>query len=220
MPTKSQPEAAPCKTVLYARVSTTEQTLRHQKTQAEYAGFTLDEVIADEGVSGVSVPLRERPEGKRLFDVLRDGDVLVVRWVDRLGRNYQDVVRTMQEFLGRGVTIKTVINGMVFEATPKSTMETAVRDALLGFMAAMAEAQAESTREAQKAGIAHAKERGAYKGRKPSFTRKQLQMIRDGLSRGDGVAKIAKEAGTSRQSVYRIKNDPVGAEETLKAWGL
>ena len=66
-------------TVLYARVSTSEQTIEHQRTQAEKAGFKLDQVIWDEGVSGVSTKLAERPQGRRLFDLLRNGDTLVVR---------------------------------------------------------------------------------------------------------------------------------------------
>jgi DNA invertase Pin-like site-specific DNA recombinase len=85
-------------TVLYCRVSTLDQTLDHQRTQAHQNGFKLDLVLADHGVSGVSIPLRERPEGRRLFDILRAGDTLVVRWVDRLGRNYQDVTDTVREF--------------------------------------------------------------------------------------------------------------------------
>jgi hypothetical protein len=79
-------------TILYARVSTADQNLDHQKTQAEGAGFVIDTVVADHGVSGISTTLAERPEGRRLNDMLRAGDTLVVRWVDRLGRNYQDVV--------------------------------------------------------------------------------------------------------------------------------
>lgn len=71
-------------TILYARVSTAEQTLAHQRTQAEAAGYKLDHVLADHGVSGLSTRLADRPEGKRLFDLLRAGDILVVRWVDRL----------------------------------------------------------------------------------------------------------------------------------------
>jgi putative DNA-invertase from lambdoid prophage Rac len=72
--------------VLYARVSTVEQTIEHQLTQAAQAGFKIDTAVADDGVSGVSTRLAERPEGRRLFDMLRAGDTLVVRWVDRLGR--------------------------------------------------------------------------------------------------------------------------------------
>jgi putative DNA-invertase from lambdoid prophage Rac len=123
------------KTVLYARVSTAEQTLAHQLTQAKAAGFQVDEVVADHGISGISVPLAQRPEGRRLFDMLRKGDVLVVRWVDRLGRNYQDVSDTIREFMRRGVVIRTVINTMTFDGSSTDPMQQAVRDALVAFMA-------------------------------------------------------------------------------------
>src|SRR6056297_1574081 len=99
------------KTIFYARVSTADQMLDHQKAQAEAAGFEIDEVIADHGVSGVSTTLQERPEGKRLYDKLRHGDTLVVRWVDQLGRNYQDVTDAIRHFMRQGVVVKTVING-------------------------------------------------------------------------------------------------------------
>jgi putative DNA-invertase from lambdoid prophage Rac len=67
------------------------------------------------GVSGVNTRLAERPEGRRLCDMLRAGDTLVVRWVDRLGRNYADVCDTIREFMRRGVVIKTVINRTAFD---------------------------------------------------------------------------------------------------------
>ena len=124
------------RTVLYARVSMTEQTIGHQRIQAESAGYVID----DEGVSGVQVPLAEREGGKRRFDLLRDGDVLVCRWIDRLGRNYDDIQKNILLFLDRGVTIKTVINSMTFDAKPQDAMGKAVRDAMLSFMSAMAEA--------------------------------------------------------------------------------
>lgn len=207
-------------TFLYARVSTTEQTLAHQQTQAEEAGFKFDHVIADEGVSGVSVPMRERPDGKRLFDMLRAGDVLVVRWVDRLGRNYADVTDTIREFIRRGVIVRTIINKMTFDGSTTDPMQMAVRDALISFMAATAQAQAEATKEAQRAGIAHAKalDEAAYIGRKPSFTRDQMATVTDLLGKGMGISAIAKETGLSRQTIYRIQENPEGAERTLAAW--
>jgi putative DNA-invertase from lambdoid prophage Rac len=76
----------------------------------------------------VSTRLAERPEGKRLFDMLRAGDTLVVRWVDRLGRNYTDVVDTIRKFMRRGVIIKTVINGMTFDGSTADPMQQAVRE--------------------------------------------------------------------------------------------
>jgi putative DNA-invertase from lambdoid prophage Rac len=207
-------------TVLYARVSTTEQTIDHQKTQALKAGFTIDTVIADEGVSGVSTKLAERPEGKRLFDLLRHGDTLVVRWVDRLGRNYADVSDTIREFMRRGVIVRTVINGMVFDGSTTDPIQMAVRDSLIAFMAATAQAQAEATKEAQKAGIEHAKALGdgRYRGRKPTFTNDQLKTVIDLLGQGQRVSEVARVTGLSRQAVYRVKDDPAWANKVLAVW--
>jgi putative DNA-invertase from lambdoid prophage Rac len=210
-------------TILYARVSTVEQTSDHQLAQAQAAGFAIDDVVADNGVSGISTRLVERPEGRRLFDKLRAGDVLVVRWVDRLGRNYDDVCDTIREFMRRGVVIRTVINNFTFDGATGDPMQRAVRDALIGFMAATAQAQAEASKAAQKAGIEHAKgkDEAKYLGRKPSYTRRQFTMVRHMLGHDAvGIARIAKETGLSRQTVYRIKDDPAGAEAALTVWGL
>lgn len=211
-------------TILYARVSTTEQTIAHQRTQAEKAGFRIDQVVADEGVSGVSTTLAERAEGRRLFDMLRAGDVLVVRWVDRLGRNYADVTDTIRDFMRRGVIIRTVINAMTFDGATKDPIQQAVRDALIGFMAATAQAQAEAIKAAQRAGIDHAKADQAngsrYRGRKPSFNAAQLDVVRDMLSQGAGISAIAAATGLTRQTVYRMRDDAAGAEASLLEWGL
>jgi DNA invertase Pin-like site-specific DNA recombinase len=209
------------RTILYARVSTADQTLDHQQTQAEAAGFQLDEVVSDHGVSGVSTALRDRPEGRRLTDMLRAGDVLVVRWVDRLGRNYRDVTDTIREFMRRGVIIRTVINNMTFDGATKDPMQQAVRDALIAFMAASAQAQAEATKEAQKAGIAHAKqidEGTKFRGRKPTFTWNTLAIVQDLLNQGTGVAEIAKATGLKRQTIYRIQKEPERQAAALAAW--
>lgn len=174
-------------TILYARVSTADQNISHQTAQAEAAGFAIDHVVSDHGVSGVSTRLAERAEGKRLFDLLRSGDVLVVRWVDRLGRNYEDVTDTIREFMRRGVIIKTVINGLTFDGATTDAMQAAVRDALIAFMAATAQAQAEATKEAQKAGIAAAKNDATrYRGKKPSYDREGFEVVRDRLVLGEG----------------------------------
>lgn len=206
-------------TILYGRVSTIEQTSEHQLSHAKAAGFKIDEAVFDNGTSGVHTRLIERKEGRRLFDKLRAGDVLVVRWVDRLGRNYDDVCETIREFMRRGVVIKTVINGMTFNGATKDPVQKAVRDALIAFMAATAQAQAEATKAAQRAGIEHAKQLGkrAYLGRKPSFTRPQFETVRGMLGQA-GPAEIAKSTGLTRQTVYRIKDDPAACEAMLAAW--
>lgn len=210
------------RTILYARVSTAEQTIAHQRIQAESAGFVIDDVIEDEGISGVQVPLAERDGGKRLFDLLRDGDVLVCRWIDRLGRNYDDIQRNIRLFLDRGVTIRTVINGMTFDARPRDAMGKAVRDAMLSFMSAMAEAQAAAMKEAQAVGIAHARETAPtkYRGRKPSFTAEQLTHIEQLSQQGVGNNEIARQVGLSKFAVSRILKDIVAAQVKLRRWEL
>ncbi len=208
-------------TVLYARVSTAEQTIEHQLEQARAAGFEIDEVLSDHGVSGISLNLKDRPQGKRLYDMLRKGDTLVVRWVDRLGRNYVDVSDAIREFMRRGVVIRTVINNLTFDGATKDAMQQAVRDALIGFMAAIAQAQAEANKEAQKAGIEHAKAKAdRYKGRKPTYSRNEYSTVRDMLVQGAGTSAIAKATGLTRQTVLRIKADPAAAEKALAVWGM
>lgn len=206
-------------TFLYARVSTADQNINIQLDDAISSGFHVDEVIADEGVSGVSSKLSERPQGKRLYDKLRAGDVLVVRWVDRLGRDYNDVTETIRHFIKAGVVIKTIINRMVFDGSTVDPIEMAVRDALIGFMAATAQAQAEATKHAQKAGIAKARQDDTkYRGRKPSYDRKTFDLITAMIDQGYGDTAIAKECRVSRQTVIRIKSDRKSAAESLMRW--
>ena len=140
------------KTILYARLSTSDQTVEHQREQAEKAGFEIDKVITDNGVSGISTKLSERPQVKRLFDILQSGDTLVVRWIDRLGRDYRDVSDTIRHFMREGVVIKTVINAIVFDGATTDPIQQAVRDALIAFMAAMAKTPAGSRHEGGSAG--------------------------------------------------------------------
>jgi putative DNA-invertase from lambdoid prophage Rac len=207
-------------TILYARVSTKDQTVEHQRIQAEIAGFKIDRVVADHGVSGISTRLDERPEGKRLYDILRTGDTLVVRWVDRLGRNYSDVCDAIREFMRRGVVIRTVINGLTFDGATADPMQQAVRDALIAFMAATAQANAEAIKEAQRGGIEYAKATAGatkYRGRKPSYSPEQLATVNDLVGRV-GIAEIAKATGLTRQAIYRIKADPMAAEAALAGW--
>jgi DNA invertase Pin-like site-specific DNA recombinase len=209
------------KTILYARVSTADQTLDHQQAQAKAAGFEIDDVVSDHGVSGVSTMLKERPEGKRLYDKLRHGDTLVVRWVDRLGRNYQDVTDTIRHFMRQGVVVRTVINNLTFDGATTDPMQEAVRDALIAFMAATAQAQAEATKEAQKAGIEAARRNETkYRGKKPSYDRETLTDVVDMLSKGAGASEIAKATTLTRQTILRIRKDPSAAEAALAKWGL
>ena len=200
-------------------MSTVDQNIDLQLDQATKAGFKIDEVIADHGVSGINTRLAERPEGKRLFDKLRAGDVLVVRWIDRLGRNYVDVTEVIRTFMQMGVVVKTVINTMTFDGSTSDPIQMAVRDAMIAFMAATAQAQAEATKEAQRAGIAAVRgDVRKYRGKKPSYDRSTYDQVIGMLNSGDGASVIARTTGLSRQAVLRIRNDPAVAEAALARW--
>jgi putative DNA-invertase from lambdoid prophage Rac len=132
--------------------------------------------------------------------------------VDRLGRNYADVTDTIREFIRRSVIVRTVINGLTFDGATKDPMQQAVRDSLIAFMAATAQAQAEIIKEAQKAGIAHAQAHDdgmKYRGRKPTFSRDQFTLVRE---------LFAETTGLKRQSIYRIQAEPERQLAALLAW--
>lgn len=177
-----------------ALVSPTDQTIAYHRVKAEVAGFKIGEVV-----SSVTTPLADRVQSRRLFYMLRRGDVLVVRWVNRLGRDYADVTETIREFVKRGINVKTVINAMTFDGSTTDPVQMAVRDALIAFMAATAQAQAEATKSAQTAGIAHAKSRNdAYLGRKPSYTRAQLDEVVTRLNAGEAVQAMWSSTASRR----------------------
>lgn len=141
--------------------------------------------------------------------------------MDRLGRNYEDVTDVIRHFIRSGVTIHTVINNMTFDGATTDPVQQAVRDALVGFLAATAQAQAEANKIAQRAGIEAAKNNPhKYPGRKPSFDRPMVALVNDLIGKGLGTTVIAREVGLSRQAVLRIRDDPKGVEEALLRWGM
>ncbi|WP_367181293.1 helix-turn-helix domain-containing protein [uncultured Roseobacter sp.] len=88
-------------------------------------------------------------------------------------------------------------------------------------MAATAQAQAEASKEAQRAGIEANKSNPVkYRGKKPSYSRDALELVQTLGAEGAGTTAIAKAAGVSRQTVLRIKTDPVAAEAALARWGM
>ncbi|APZ51261.1 resolvase family protein [Salipiger abyssi] len=135
--------------------------------------------------------------------------------------------QVIEHFNAMGVTVKTVINNMTFEADYKLEDPTlrAARDAILAFMSAIAEADAKAKAEARQAGIDHVKAspdaKRKYRGKPPSFDRATFAQVQNMLSQdGVTISEIAREAGISRQTVHRIKDDPVKAEEALTRWGM
>lgn len=141
--------------------------------------------------------------------------------MDRLGRNYEDVTDAVRHFIRQGVVIRTVINDMNFDGATTDPVQQAVRDAMIAFLAATAEAQAEASKVAQQAGIEHAKAKGdRFRGRKPSYDRKTFDLAVSLLGLGNGPSMVSKETGLSRQTLIRIRDEPDAAAAAMERWGL
>lgn len=175
----------------YERVSTAEQS-----TDRQLAGIEVDRTFTDKA-SGKST---DRPALSEALRYLRDGDTFVIHSMDRLARNLEDLRRTVRELTGRGVRIEFVKEGMTFtgDDSPMNTL-------LLSMLGAVAEFERSLILERQREGIALAKTRGVYKGRRAKLTEDQAAELRARLSKGESATKLAAEYGVSRQSVYNYR---------------
>ena len=183
----------------YCRVSTTDQSTENQVLEIANAGFALNERrIVKETISG-SVPADQRPGFQRLMDKLESEDVLVVTKLDRLGRNAMDVRATVEKLAQNGVRVHCLALGGVDLTSPAGKMT-------MGVIAAVAEFERDLLIERTQAGLALAKASGKVIGRPQSLDKGQVAMVRQKLSEGHSVAALARELGTSRQTVMRVRD--------------
>lgn len=171
----------------YARVSSNDQDYTLQEQALRAAGC---EVIRAEKVTGTS--RTDRTELQVLLDFLRSGDTVVTR-IDRLARSIkdlQDIVFTLKE---QGVTLKAT-------EQPIDT-RSASGKAFLDMLGVFAEFETNLRRERQIEGIAAAKSRGVYRGRKPSVNTAEILRLR--IEDKLGATAIARRLGIGRATVYR-----------------
>ena len=172
----------------YARVSTAEQDCTLQEQALRAAGCTI---IRAEKVSGSR--RAGRTELALLLEFLRPGDTLVVTRVDRLARSIkdlQDIVSCLKE---RGVALRAT-------EQPIDT-QSAAGKAFLDMLGVFAEFETNLRRERQLEGIAAAKARGVYRGRKPSIDPTEIRRLH--REEHVGASAIARQLGIGRASVYR-----------------
>jgi len=172
----------------YARVSTHEQDFTLQEQALRAAGC---EVIRAEKVTGTS--RTDRPELQVLLDFLRRGDTLVVTRIDRLARSIKDLQDIVYLLNEQGVTLKAT-------EQPIDTRSAAGK-AFLDMLGVFAEFETNLRRERQLEGIAAAKGRGVYRGRKPSIDAVEIQRLKQ--EEKLGANEIARRLGVGRASVYR-----------------
>jgi len=172
----------------YARVSTTDQNLELQENALRAAGC---EIIRSEKRSGTTTAGRD--ELRIILDFLHAGDVLMVTRIDRLARSIGDLQDIVRSVKARGASLRAT-------EQPIDT-STAAGKCFLDMLGVFAEFETNLRRERQLEGIADAKARGVYKGRKASIDpAKVRQMKADGM----GPSAIAKALKIGRASVYRV----------------
>ena len=178
------------KRVGYIRVSTLDQN-----TERQLEGVTLDKAFTDKA-SGKDT---RRPELQRALEYLREGDTLVVHSMDRLARNLDDLRKIVMGLTRKGVAVEFSKERLTFtgEDSPMSLL-------MLSVMGAFAEFERALLKERQREGIALAKRKGLYKGRKPSLTEERVRELRKRVASGEKKAVLAREFNISRQTLYRV----------------
>ena len=187
----------------YARVSKADgsQSLDLQRDALVAAGVHADGIYEDQG-SGAK---EDRPGLEACLRGLRDGDVLVVWKLDRLGRNLAHLVGTVQDLSDRGVGLRVLTGqGAQVDTT------TAGGRLVFGIFAALADFERELIRERTVAGLKAARARGRRGGRKFALSKAQVRLAQAAMaSRDTSVAELCRELDVGRVMLYRYV-DPSG----------
>lgn len=184
----------------YLRVSTLDQN-----TERQLEGLHLDRTFTDKA-SGKDT---ERPQLAQALAYVREGDTFVCHSMDRLARNLDDLRRVVKDLTGRGVSVRFEKEGLTFtgDDNPMATL-------MLSVMGAFAEFERSLIKERQREGIAIAKQKGLYKGRKKALDDDQVSALRakDGTNQGKNRAALAREFGISRETLYQyLRQEPAAA---------
>ena len=187
----------------YARVSKADgsQSLDLQRDALLAAGVDGDRIYTDRA----SGKMDERPGLEACLKALREGDVLVVWKLDRLGRSLHHLVKTVTGLSDLGVGLKVLTGqGAQIDTT------TAAGRLSFGIFAALAEFESELIRERTVAGLRAARARGRKGGRKPALTKAQVRTIQAAMAHRDtSVSELCAELGISPVTLYRYV-DPQG----------
>jgi len=172
----------------YIRVSTVDQN-----TDRQLDGVTVAKTFTDKASGGS----RNRPGLDALVEYVREGDTVHVHSIDRLARDLGDLLSLLTLFTGKGVSVTFHKERLTFtgEDSPFQTLQLQVIGAVAQFERAI-------IKERQREGIAKAKTKGVYRGRKPSIDPAQVKVLHQ--DHGLSPSAIAKELGIARSSVYRV----------------
>ena len=173
----------------YVRVSSFDQNPERQLDQVQ-----VDKLFTDKASGKDTL----RPQLDALLSFAREGDTIVVHSMDRLARNLDDLRRLVQTLTKRGIRIEFVKECLSFtgEDSPMASL-------LLSVMGAFAEFERALIGERQREGIALAKQRGVYRGRKKALVDNQVVELRRRADAGEQKSMLAREFGISRETHYQ-----------------
>lgn len=178
----------------YAWVSTSDQDYTLQEKVLRSAGC---EIVRSEKMSGST--RQGRSEIELLLELMHDGDTLMVTRVDRLARSIRDLQDIVYTLKGKNVTLKAT-------EQPIDTRSAAGKD-FLDMLGVFSEFETNLRRERQLEGVAAAKLRGAYRGRKKSIDIEEVKRLRN--DKKLGATKIVRRLGIGRASVYRALSEDI-----------
>lgn len=176
----------------YVRVSSESQNTARQTEALEE--LKLDKVFVEKA-SGKDT---DRPQLQAAFAHLREGDTFVIYSMDRLSRSLSDLISTVRSLTNKGVRVQFIKEALTF-----TNDESPMANLLLGLMGSLAEWERAVIKERQMAGIAIAKEKGIYKGRKKALSKKEIDEVRILNESGEPKSHIAEKFGISRQTLYK-----------------
>lgn len=182
----------------YARVSSKEQHLDRQLAALK----DVDKLFTDK-LSGANT---NRPELQKMLAYIREGDIVLVTELDRLGRSNQDLTKIMNTIQNKGATLDVLnLPSMTGIADPN------LRQLMTNLIIELYKYQAESERkriiERQQQGIALAKRQGKYHGRKPQYAKDdpRLQHAFKLYQAGMSDVDVARNTGIKRTTFIRYR---------------
>ena len=196
--------------VAYARVSTLDQNLNRQIEVFKKFGA---EKIFTEKLSGKNIS--DRIVFQEAMSFIREGDQFIVEAIDRLGRNYDEIIQTVNFLKQKNVQLIITSLPIMAEAIGNPLLDKFIKDLIVQILAMIAEQERTESKRRQAQGIVIAKQKGIYKGRpilySPNAKDPQKRLVYhrvvSQLKEGKAISHIAKDVGITRQTVYRIKNE-------------
>ncbi|MBW9259071.1 MAG: recombinase family protein [Candidatus Thiodiazotropha sp. (ex. Lucinisca nassula)] len=176
----------------YIRVSTVAQN-----TDRQLVGVSCDR----EYLEKVSAKDAERVELTNMLNNLRSGDTVNVHELSRLARNTQDLLKIVDEIIEKGASIKFHKENLTFDGSKR---DDAFQKLMLTMLGAISTFERDLMLERQREGIAIAKQKGKYKGRRSRFSDSDVEGIKERYANCTNKAELARELGISRAYLYRM----------------